>query len=81
MKAFTRAAAPGAYLRVAEPGEIRAGDRIEVLHRPDHEVTVSLLFRALTTERSLLPRVLDAGDALAAAAREEALEYTAKYAS
>lgn len=80
-RTFTRAAAPGAYLRVAEPGEIRAGDRIEILHRPGHGVTVSLLFRALTTERALLPRVLAAGDALAAAARREALEYTAKYAS
>jgi MOSC domain-containing protein YiiM len=85
MRTFTRAAAPGAYLRVVEPGEIRAGDRIEVLHRPDHEVTVSFLFRALTTERTLLPRVLAAGadvnGALAAFAREEALRYTAKYAS
>ncbi|MDG9705583.1 MOSC domain-containing protein [Streptomyces sp. DH37] len=81
MRTFTRAAAPGAYLRVVEPGEIRAGDRIEVLHRPDHEVTVSFLFRALTTERTLLPRVLAAGDALAAVARGEALRYAAKYAS
>jgi len=26
---------------VIEPGEIRAGDEIEIVHRPDHEVTVA----------------------------------------
>ncbi|WP_433247614.1 MOSC domain-containing protein [Streptosporangium sp. CA-135522] len=64
VKRFTRAARPGAYLRVIEPGEIRAGDGIEIVHRPDHEVTIEFLFRALTSEAELLPRVLDAGDAL-----------------
>ncbi|MBT2492534.1 MOSC domain-containing protein [Streptomyces sp. ISL-96] len=64
VKRFTRQAAPGAYLRVIEPGGIRAGDAIEILHRPDHDVTVSLQFRAATTERELLPRTLAAGEAL-----------------
>jgi len=43
---------------VIEPGEIWAGDRIEVVHRPDHDVTVALSFRALTIEPDLLPRLL-----------------------
>lgn len=64
MKRFTRRAAPGAYLRVLEPGEIRAGDPVEIVHRPAHEVTVALTFRAATTERTLLPRLLEAGAAL-----------------
>ncbi|ACZ91816.1 MOSC domain-containing protein [Streptosporangium roseum] len=64
VKRFTQAAMPGAYLRVIEPGEIQAGDGIEVVFRPAHEVTVGFLFRALTTEPGLLPRVPDAGDAL-----------------
>jgi len=81
MKRFTQAAAPGAYLRVVEPGEIRAGDRVEIAYRPDHEVTTSFLFRALTTERELLPRVLAAGDALPPEERGWAREYAAKYAS
>jgi MOSC domain-containing protein YiiM len=54
---FTRAARPGAYLKVLEPGEITAGDRIEVLSRPEHGVTVAELMRARSGERSLLPRV------------------------
>jgi MOSC domain-containing protein YiiM len=63
IKRFTQAATPGAYFRVIEPGDIRAGDPIEVLHRPDHEVSVRLSFRALTVEPDLLPRLL-AADAL-----------------
>lgn len=64
VKRFTRKGAPGAYLRVIEPGEIRAGAPIEIVYRPDHEVTVALAFLAATTERTLLPRLLAAGDAL-----------------
>lgn len=59
VRRFTRAqAGPGALLRVIEPGEVRAGDPVEVLSRPDHDVTVALLHRAATTERELLPRTL-----------------------
>ncbi|GAA4618357.1 MOSC domain-containing protein [Actinoallomurus liliacearum] len=63
IKRFTRAALPGAYLRVIEPGEIRTGDPITVEDRPAHEVTVALAFRALTAEPDLLPTLLVA-DAL-----------------
>jgi MOSC domain-containing protein YiiM len=62
IKRFTQAALPGAYLRVITPGEIRAGDAVRIVHRPQHEVTVALTFRALTTEPELLPR-LAAADA------------------
>lgn len=64
VKRFTERGAPGAYLRVVHPGEIRAGDPVRIVHRPDHEVTVALQFRAVTTERTLLPRLLAAGPAL-----------------
>ncbi|MBB0245917.1 MOSC domain-containing protein [Streptomyces alkaliphilus] len=64
VKRFTEDAAPGAYLRVLEPGEVRAGDPVEITHRPDHEVTVALLFRARTTAPELRPRVIAAGGAL-----------------
>ncbi|MET7713463.1 MOSC domain-containing protein [Streptomyces sp. NPDC005407] len=79
VKRFTQQGAPGAYLRVIEPGEIRAGDAIEIVHRPDHEVTVDLSFRADTTERTLLPQVLAAGDALHPEQLRDAREYVAKY--
>ena len=63
VKRFTLAARPGPYFRVIEPGEIQAGDQIEVVHRPDHDITIALSFRALTIEPDLLPRLL-AADAL-----------------
>ena len=34
VKRFTEDAATGTYLRVIVPGEIKAGDRIEVISRP-----------------------------------------------
>ncbi|MFH8346008.1 MOSC domain-containing protein [Streptomyces sp. NPDC018045] len=75
IKRFTQAGVPGAYLRVVEPGEIRAGDTITVEHRPDHDVTIALTFRAMTTERALLPRLLESGAALHPELREWALKY------
>ena len=63
IKRFTLAARPGSYFRVVEEGEIQAGDEIEIVHRPDHDVTVALTFRALTVEPELLPRLL-AADAM-----------------
>ncbi|MET8452436.1 MOSC domain-containing protein [Streptomyces sp. NPDC005209] len=79
VKRFTQKGAPGAYLRVIEPGEIRAGDPVEIVHRPDHDVTVALQFRAETTRRDLLPRVLVAGSALHPETLETARKYVAKY--
>ncbi|GAA2502941.1 MOSC domain-containing protein [Streptomyces gobitricini] len=77
VRRFTRRAAPGPYLRVVEPGEIRAGDAIEIVHRPDHDVTVELVFRAFMGHRELLPRTLAAGEALDPEVREAALKYAA----
>ncbi|WP_066931386.1 MOSC domain-containing protein [Streptomyces sp. NBRC 110611] len=80
VRRFTEAGVPGAYLRVIEPGEIRGGDTVERVYRPDHEVTVGLMFQALTTRRELLPRLLEAGEALAGAGRRAALKYLEKNA-
>ncbi|MEO8106681.1 MAG: MOSC domain-containing protein [Actinomycetes bacterium] len=62
LKTFVTAARPGAYLRVVTPGPVRAGDPLVVTDRPDHDVTVAMVFRALTTKPALLPRLLDAVD-------------------
>lgn len=72
LKTFTAAGRPGAYLSVVTPGQIRAQDPIAVISRPDHDVTVSLVFRATTTERELLPRLLVAGDDLSEELRQMA---------
>ena len=59
VRRFTEEARPGPYLRVLEPGVLAAGDEIHVEHRPSHRVTVSTMFRAVTTEPDLLPLLLD----------------------
>ena len=52
---------------MVQEGELQAGDDLTVVHQPGHGVTVSTMFRALTTDRSLLPELLKV-DGLAAVA-------------
>jgi MOSC domain-containing protein YiiM len=66
---FIEGGAPGAYLRVLVAGEVGAGDPVEVVHRPEHDVSVGLALRALTSEPERLPALLRAGDALPAETR------------
>jgi MOSC domain-containing protein YiiM len=63
IKTFTEAGKPGAYFRVISPGTVRAGDAISIDHRPDHDVTIGLVFRARMSAPELLPQLL-AADAL-----------------
>ncbi|MFI1939999.1 MOSC domain-containing protein [Streptomyces purpureus] len=81
VRRFTQAGRPGALLRVIEPGELAAGDAVEVVHRPDHGITVSLLYRAATTERALLPGTLVAAEWMESGFLEIARSYAAKYGS
>ena len=60
VKRFSERGRTGAYLAVVTPGTIRPGDEITIAFRPDHAVTVPLLYRAVTTD----PRWAD--EALAA---------------
>jgi MOSC domain-containing protein YiiM len=60
VRAFAQADRPGAYLSILREGDIGAGDAVEVVHRPDHEVTVALMHRALLQDHDLLPQLLTA---------------------
>ncbi|MEU8541738.1 MOSC domain-containing protein [Streptomyces sp. NPDC048717] len=73
------AAGPGALLRVITPGEIRAGDPMAVVHRPDHGVTVARLHRAATADRSLLPEMLVAAEWMESGLLALARQYAEKY--
>ena len=75
VRRFTAEGRPGAYLRVIEEGTLQAGDQVDVIEERDHDITVGLMFRALTTERSLLPRLLEEPRV-----RPEALAQARKYA-
>lgn len=76
VKRFAAVGRPGPYLRVVEEGTLQAGDTLVVEHRPGHGVTVSIMFRALTTDRTLLPELLQV-DGLVAEARQAAEKYVA----
>ena len=60
VKRFAAHGATGAYLRVLTPGEIGAGDAVEVHSRPDHGITVESAFRIAMTEKSRLPELAPA---------------------
>ena len=73
VRRFTQRGVPGAYLRIIAAGSVRAGDPIELVSRPAHDITVGLTFRAITTEPGELPKLLTAGPALSETIRERAL--------
>ena len=60
VKRFTAHGASGAYLRVLQTGELGAGDAVEVVHRPDHGVTVAEAFAVFHRHRDRAARLLDA---------------------
>lgn len=68
---FTQRGVPGAYMRVITSGQVRAGDSIDVAFRPAHSVSIGFMFRALTTEKRLIPELAAAGSALPADLRRE----------
>lgn len=74
VKRFTEVGRPGPYLRVVEEGFLQVGDEIVVEHRPDHDVTITVMFLALTTQPDLLPRLLHV-DGLVAEAQARAQAY------
>ena len=76
VRRFAEHARPGAYLRVLQPGTLAAGDPIEVVHRPGHGVTASLMFRAVHREPELLPRLLEV-EGMVEEARLKAVAYVA----
>jgi MOSC domain-containing protein YiiM len=60
LKAFAQAGRPGAYLGILEEGDVGAGDVIEVVFRPDHDITMALMSEALLHDAALRPRLLEA---------------------
>lgn len=59
-KRFTAAGRPGAYLRIVVPGALAAGDPIEVVHRPDHGLTVGDVAHIYLRDHSRAYRLLEA---------------------
>jgi MOSC domain-containing protein YiiM len=54
VKVFTAARRPGAYLRILQEGEVRAGDPIHVMQRPADSATIREAFACKTGDQSYL---------------------------
>jgi MOSC domain-containing protein YiiM len=59
VRRFTEAGRTGAYLSVTVPGRIVTGDAV-LVERPDHDVDLLTLFRALTGDLDATRRVVEA---------------------
>lgn len=55
---FTEALRPGAYLRIVVEGDVGAGDEIDVVARPDHDLTVRDVFRIYAFDHDEVERLL-----------------------
>jgi MOSC domain-containing protein YiiM len=62
VKRFTEHGAPGAYLRVVAEGTVGGGDEIEIVHRPDHGVTIGEVLVIRQADADRLRRALDDPD-------------------
>lgn len=58
VRAFAQALRPGAYLRVIEEGDIAAGDSVEVVARPDHQLTIAEMARIYFFDRKRIRDML-----------------------
>jgi MOSC domain-containing protein YiiM len=57
---FAAAGRPGAYLAIVAQGAVGAGDRIQVIHRPGHGVTVGLVAASYHRDHRLAASILAA---------------------
>ncbi len=55
---FGEALRPGSYLRIIVEGDIGAEDRIRIVERPDHDVTIRDVFRIYLRDRNEVERLL-----------------------
>ena len=56
---FAAAGRPGAYLRVLTEGDVGPADRVRVVHRPKHGVSVGFVATAYHHDHHLAARLLD----------------------
>lgn len=60
LRTFAAAGRPGAYLRILEPGELAAGNPVDVVYRPDHGLTVADVSHIYFRDRAQAGRLLQA---------------------
>ncbi|WP_448858612.1 MOSC domain-containing protein [Corynebacterium propinquum] len=78
LKSFTDHGDCGAYFRIITPGTIAAGDSMEFVGKPDHDVTMGMAFRAKMGDMELARHVVKIG-CLAPVHHEQLCAKVAKY--
>ncbi len=58
LKRFAKARRSGTYLRIVEEGSLAAGDDVELVSRPAHDLTIEAFLHAYFDDRSQLRRLL-----------------------
>jgi MOSC domain-containing protein YiiM len=58
IRRFTEALRPGAYMRIVKEGDVAAGDTIEVVEKPEHDLSVRDVFRIYTRDRDETGRLI-----------------------
>ena len=58
-KMFTRALRPGPYFRIIQEGELSAGDKINIVEKPKHDLTLRDVFRIYTKNHDEAQRILN----------------------
>ncbi len=58
IKRFASALRPGAYFSVIEEGDIEQGDSIDILSRPEHDLTISRMAQIFLFEHARLAELL-----------------------
>jgi MOSC domain-containing protein YiiM len=56
---LTEALRPGSYLRIVVEGNLGAGDAIQVVAKPNHDLTIRDVFRIYTRDRNEVERLLE----------------------
>jgi MOSC domain-containing protein YiiM len=59
IRRFTEALRPGAYMRIVAEGDVGSGDAIEVVSKPDHDLSVRDVFRIYTRDRDECARLVE----------------------
>ena len=59
VRRFTETLRPGAYLRIVSEGDVGAGDAVDLVSKPDHDLTVRDVFRIYTRDRNESGRIVD----------------------
>ena len=62
IKEFTDAGRPGAYLRIIQEGQVRAGDAIKIVSSPTHGISVGTMFTARGEDRFAMFELLAKSD-------------------